>query len=140
MAELKTKESKASVGEFLASIEEKQKRADCKAIATMMREATGKRAKMWGKTIVGFDKYNYKYESGHSGSAAITGFSPRAQSISVYIMPGFTEFAPLMKKLGKYKTGKSCLYIKRLEDVDQKVLSRLIKASVKEMHRRYNKN
>ena len=140
MAELKTKESKASVGIFLASIDEKQKRADCKVIAKMMREATGKRAKMWGKTIVGFDKYNYKYESGHSGSAAITGFSPRAQSISVYIMPGFTEFAPLMKKLGKYKTGKSCLYIKRLEDVDQKVLSRLIKASVKEMQRRYNKN
>ena len=140
MAELKTKESKASVGEFLASIDDMQKRADCKAVAKMMREATGKRAKMWGKTIVGFDKYNYQYESGHSGSAAITGFSPRAQSISIYIMPGFTEFAPLMEKLGKYKTGKSCLYIKRLEDVDQKVLSRLIKASVKEMQRRYNKN
>ena len=140
MAELKTKESKASAGIFLASIDEKQKRADCKVIAKMMREATGKRAKMWGKTIVGFDKYNYQYESGHSGSAAITGFSPRAQSISIYIMPGFTKFAPLMKKLGKYKTGKSCLYIKCLEDVDQKVLSRLIKASVKEMHRRYNKN
>ena len=94
---------------------------------------------MWGNTIVGFDKYNRKYESGHSGSAAITGFSPRAQSISVYIMPGFSKFAALMKKLGKYKTGKSCLYIKRLEDVDLKVLLRLIKACVQEMHRRYDK-
>jgi len=139
MAELKTTENKASVREFLASIDDKQKRADCKVIARMMQEATGKRAKMWGKTIVGFDKYNYQYESGHTGSAAITGFSPRAQNISVYIMPGFEKFAPLMKKLGKYKTGKSCLYIKRLEDVDQKILGRLIKASVKEMHRRYDK-
>lgn len=140
MAELKTTENKANVGEFLASIDDKQKRADCKAIAKIMREATGKRAKIWGNTIVGFDKYNNKYESGHSGSAAITEFSPRAQSISIYIMPGLTKFAPLMKKLGNYKTGKSCLYIKRLEDVDQKVLSRLIKASVKEMHCRYEKN
>jgi len=140
MAELKTKENKASVSEFLAAIDDRRKRADCKVIAKMMREATGKRAKMWGNTIVGFDKYDYKYESGHSGSAAITGFSPRAQSISVYIMPGFTKFGALMKKLGNYKTGKSCLYIKCLDDVDQKVLSRLIKASVIEMHRRYDKN
>ena len=140
MADLKTTENKASVSEFLAAIDDRQKRADCKAIAKMMREATGKRAKMWGKSIVGFDKYNYQYDSGHSGSAAITGFSPRAQSISVYIMPGFGKFAALMKKLGKYKTGKSCLYIKRLEDVDQDVLSHLIKESVVEMRRRYNKN
>jgi hypothetical protein len=105
----------------------------------MMREATGKRAKMWGTSIVGFDKYDYKYESGRCGTFMLTGFSPRAQNISVYIMPGFKKFGALMKKLGKHKTGKSCLYIKRLADVDQKVLSRLIKESVKEMRRIYEK-
>lgn len=140
MAELKTKETKASVREFLASLDDKQKRADCKAIARMMREATGKKAKMWGKTIVGFDKYDYKYASGRSGTFMLTGFSPRAQNLVVYIMPGFGKYAGLMKKLGKYKTGKSCLYIKRLEDVDQNVLARLIRMSVKDMHSKYGRN
>lgn len=139
MAELKTKENSASVSNFLNAIDDKQKRADCKAIAKMMRDATGKRAKMWGTSIVGFDKYDYKYDSGHSGTSIITGFSPRAQNISVYIMPGFKKFSALMDKLGKHKTGRSCLYIKRLDDVDQKVLSRLIKESVKEMRRIYKK-
>ncbi len=137
MAELKTKQNNASVRDFLNTVDDKQKRADCKTIAKMMREATGKRAKMWGTAIVGYDVYDYKYESGRSGSFMITGFSPRAQNISVYIMPGFKKFGPLMDKLGKYKTGKSCLYIKRLEDVDQKVLACLISASVKEMRRIY---
>ena len=139
MAELKTKENSASVSDFLNAIDDRQKRADCKAIAKMMRDATGKRAKMWGTSIVGFDKYDYKYDSGHSGAAIITGFSPRAQNISVYIMPGFKKFSALMNRLGKHKTGSSCLYIKRLEDVDQKILSRLIKDSVKEMRRIYKK-
>lgn len=139
MAELKTKATGASVTSFLNAIDDKVKRADCKAIAKMMRDATGKRARMWGKTIVGYDKYDYVYASGRSGTFMITGFSPRVQNISIYIMPGFGKFDALMKKLGKYKTGKSCLYIKKLDDVDQKVLSRLIKESVKEMRRRYNK-
>lgn len=137
MAELKTKANKASVAGFLNSIADKQKRADCKAIAKMMRDATRKRAKMWGTAIVGYDKYDYKYASGRSGTFMITGFSPRAQNIAVYIMPGFKKFAGLMNKLGKHKTGKSCLYIKRLDDVDEKVLFRLIKESVNEMRRKY---
>lgn len=140
MAELKTKVNKASVAGFLSGIADKQKRADCKAIAKMMRDATGKRAKMWGTAIVGYDKYDYKYASGRSGTFMITGFSPRAQNIAVYIMPGFKKFAGLMNKLGKHKTGKSCLYIKRLDDVDQKVLFRLIKESVNEMRRKYPGN
>jgi len=138
MAELKTKQNAASVSDFLAKIDDRQKLADCKAIAKIMRDATGKRARMWGTSIVGFDKYDYNYDSGHSGSAAITGFSPRAQNISIYIMPGFKKYGVLMKKLGKHKTGKSCLYIKRLDDVDRKVLTRLIKDSVKEMRRIYH--
>lgn len=137
MAELKTKVNKASVASFMNDIADKQKRADSKAVAKMMRDATGKRAKMWGSAIVGYDNYDYKYASGRSGTFMITGFSPRAQNIAVYIMPGFTKFAGLLNKLGKHKTGKSCLYIKRLEDVDEKVLFRLINESVKEMRRKY---
>ena len=137
MAELKTKENKASVSRFINSIEDPQKRADCKKIATLMREATGKRAKMWGDSIVGYGKYGYRYRSGRSGTWMLTGFSPRARNITVYIMPGFGKFAPLLEKLGKHKTAKSCLYIKRLEDVDEKVLSALITDSVREMQRIY---
>lgn len=137
VAELKTKENKASVSKFLSTIEDRQKRADCKAVSKLMREATGKTAKMWGKAIVGFDKYDYTYASGRSGTFMITGFSPRAQNITIYIMPGFGRFGALMKKLGKYKTGKSCLYIKRLEDVDKKILARLIRDSIQEMRRKY---
>lgn len=137
MAELKTRETKASVTAFLNSIEDRQKRADCKLIAKMMREATGKRARMWGSAIVGYDRYDYRYASGRSGTFMITGFSPRAQNIAVYIMPGFSKFGPLLAKLGKHSTGKSCLYIKRLADVDQKVLAQLITKSVQAMRRKY---
>ena len=137
MAELKTKKTSASVAVFLNSVEDKKKRADCKVIAKMMREATGKRAKMWGSAIIGFDSYDYTYESGRSGSWPVCGFSPRAQNISVYIMPGFSKFEKLLDRLGKFKIGKSCLYIKSLGDVDEKVLNKLIAASVKEMRRMY---
>jgi hypothetical protein len=137
MAELKTKKTNASVAAFLNAVEDKKKRADCKVIAKMMREATGKRAKMWGSAIVGFDSYDYTYDSGRSGSWPVCGFSPRAQNISVYFMPGFSKFEKLVGRLGKFKTGKSCLYIKSLGDVDEKVLNKLIAASVKEMRRMY---
>ena len=137
MAELKTKQTKASVAAFLSTVTDKTKRADCKLVAKMMREATGKRAKLWGTSIVGFDSYDYTYESGRSGTWPICGFSPRAQNMSIYIMPGFKKFEKLMMKLGKFKTGRSCLYIKNLDDVDLKVLNTLIKASVKEMRRIY---
>ena len=139
MAELKTKKNKASVTDFMNGISDPQKRKDCRAIARMMREATGKRAKMWGSSIVGYDSYDYAYASGQSGEWPITGFSPRARNISIYIMSGFKGQAALLKKLGKHKTGASCLYIKRLDDVDEKVLSRLIRDSVKAMRRKYHK-
>jgi hypothetical protein len=137
MAELKTKRTNASVAAFLNAVEDKNKRYDCKVIAKMMREATGKRAKMWGSAIVGFDSYDYIYDSGRSGSWPVCGFSPRAQNISVYIMPGFSKFEKLVGRLGKFKTGKSCLYIKSLGDADEKVLNKLIAAAVKEMRRMY---
>jgi len=137
MAELKTQANDASVAGFLKGIADPQKRADCKAIAKMMRAATGKRAKMWGAGIVGFGRYRYRYASGRSGEFMLTGFSPRAQNISVYIMPGFSRFGALLKKLGKHSTGKSCLYMKRLADVDASILERLIRESVEEMRRKY---
>ena len=137
MAENKTKPTKASVTEFMNSIEDRQKRSDARKVAAMMRKATGKRAKMWGPGIVGFGTYHYKYASGREGDFLVTGFSPRKQALSVYIMPGFSRFESLLKKLGKYKTGKSCLYIKRLSDVDEKVLERLIVESVRQMRKQY---
>lgn len=138
MAENKTKETKESVAAYLNSIEDKRKRADAKKVAAMMRKATGKRAKMWGAAIVGYGSYRYKYESGREGDWILVGFSPRKQNLVVYIMPGFDEFPTLMKKLGKYKTGKSCLYLNKLDDVDHGVLQKLIDQSVKLMRKRYS--
>jgi len=137
MAENKTQPTQASVASFLNGIDDKERRRDCKKIAAMMRAATGNRAKMWGASIVGFGRYHYKYASGREGDFMITGFSPRAQSLTLYIMPGFKNFEPLMKKLGKFKTGKSCLYIKQLSDVDENVLQRLVEGSVRYMRRKY---
>lgn len=137
MAELKTQPTRASVTEFLAGIDDRQQRADAKKVAAMMRRATGKRAKMWGASIVGYGSYHYKYASGREGDFMITGFSPRKKALTVYIMPGFRGLKKMMEKLGKYKTGKSCLYIKNLSDVDEKVLERLIDESVRQMRKRY---
>ncbi len=137
MAELKTKPTRASVATFINSVDERQRRADSRKVATMMRKATGKRAKMWGTSIVGYGTYQYTNTAGDGFEWPITGFSPRKQALTIYIMPGFSHFDTLMKKLGKYKTGKSCLYIKRLSDVDEKVLQRLIDASVKRMRKAY---
>jgi hypothetical protein len=137
LAENKTKPIKASVTSFISSIEDEQRRRDAKKVAAMMREATGSRAKMWGANIVGYGTYHYKYESGREGDFLITGFSPRKQALTLYIIPGFNHFESLMSKLGNYKTGKSCLYIKRLSDVDEKILKRLIVGSVKHMRKNY---
>lgn len=137
MAENKTKPTRASVATFINGIEDKQKRRDARKVAAMMRSATGSRARMWGVNIVGFGEYHYKYASGREGDFLITGFSPRKQALTVYVIPGFKHFESLMSKLGKYKTGKSCLYIKRLSDVDEKVLDRLIVRSVKYMRTNY---
>ena len=137
MVENKTKPTGVSVTAFLNAIDDNERRRDCKKIAAMMRAATGKRAKMWGSSIVGYGRYHYKYARGREGDFMITGFSPRAQALTLYIMPGFKQFELLMKKLGKYKTGKSCLYIKRLSDIDESVLQRLIEGSVRHMRKKY---
>ena len=138
LAENKTKPTRASVTAFINGIEDRQKRSDAKKIAAMMRAATGSRAKMWGPNIVGFGQYHYKYESGREGDFMITGFSPRKQAMTLYVIPGFKHFETLMSKLGTHRTGRSCLYIKRLSDVDEEVLGRLIAASVKHMRKNYD--
>ena len=138
MAENKTKETTASVTSFLNAIDDQRMRIDARKIAAMMRRATGTRARMWGSSIVGYGKYHYKYASGREGDSALVGFSPRKQNLAVYIMPGFAPFSKFMNKLGKYKTGKSCLYVRKLDDVDHDVLEKLIAESVKVMRKRYN--
>jgi hypothetical protein len=140
MAENKTKKNTTSVASYLNAIDDPRKRSDAKKVAAMMRRATGKRARMWGSSIIGFGEYHYKYESGREGDWALVGFSPRKQNLVVYIMPGFDNFPALMKKLGKYKTGKSCLYLNKLDDVDHAVLEKLIGDSVKVMRKRYEVN
>lgn len=137
MSELKTKATNASVKAFLNAIKPDQKRTDARTLDKLMRRITGKKPKMWGASLVGYGTYKYKYESGHQGEWFITGFSPRKQNLVVYIMPGFETFKPQMKKLGKHKTGKSCLYINKLADVDLEILQELIAGSVEVMKDRY---
>lgn len=133
MAELKTKKTEASVEKFLNQVPDEARREDCFQIARLMEEITGDKPKMWGASIVGFGSYYYKYASGHEGEWPITGFSPRKQDLTLYIMPGFAEYGELMEQLGKHRTGKSCLYIKRLSDIHVPTLKKLIRASVKHM-------
>lgn len=128
-AELKTKVNDASVDDFLNLIEDEQKRKDCFEIAKMMETAIKQNPKMWGPSIVGFGEYHYVYASGHEGDTCIIGFSPRKQNLTLYISQSFDS--PLMKKLGKYKTSKACLYLKKLADVDTKVLQELINEAAK---------
>ena len=139
MAELKTQVTNASVSKFLNAVEDKQRRADCKTVVRLMREATGKVAKLWGTSLVGYGSYDYKYASGREGRWFLCGFSPRAQSVTLYILPGIGEFDSLMSKLGQYKTGKSCLYLKNLDDVDLAILKQLIDESVKHMRSKYER-
>jgi len=137
LAELKTRRNNASVGTFLGAIEDKHQRADARKISAMMRAATGSRAKMWGTAIVGFGSYHYKYASGQEGDWHLVGFSPRKKNLTLYIMSGFGGFEKLMAKLGKYTTGKSCLYIRQLDDVDAATLRKLIEESVADMRKKY---
>lgn len=130
MAELRTRKTEASVDAFLDSVTDDSRRADCRTITDIMRRATGAEPKLWGPAIVGFGDYHYKYDSGREGDWFLTGFSPRKKELSLYIMAGFERYDDLLAKLGKYRTGKSCLYLKRLADVELTVLEELVKQSV----------
>ena len=138
MAETKTKPTEVSVNEYIAQIEDAQKRADSAVLIDMMQRITGEKPKMWGPSIIGFGSYHYKYASGHEGDTCVAGFSPRKAELSIYL---WSEAEPwrekLLAKLGKHRMGKSCLYVKRLEQIDLKVLEELVKQSLKVVRERY---
>jgi hypothetical protein len=137
MAEQKTKPTGQSVQGFIGSIADEGVRDDCTELIRIMKNITGEEPTLWGGSIIGFGKYHYKYDSGHEGYSCLTGFSPRKQNISLYVMPGLTDRTNLLSKLGKHKAGKGCLYIKRLSDVDSGVLEMLIKESVSYLKEKY---
>ena len=137
MAENKTKPTEADVGAFIEAVPDPQRREDGRKVRAMMERISGEPAKMWGPSIVGFGRYHYRYDSGHEGDMARTGFSPRAKELVLYLTDGFPRHQALMDRLGKYRTGKSCLYIKRLSDVDESVLEALIAESLDYMREKY---
>ncbi len=133
MSDVKTKKNEASVEGFLKSVENENRREDSFVVLDLMKEVTGEKPTMWGTSIVGFGTYRYKYASGREGDWMKVGFSPRKKNLTLYIMDGFSSYDSLLDELGKYSTGKSCLYINKLEDVDQVVLKELVKQSVETM-------
>lgn len=135
MAELKTKPNDRSVDRFLKSIDDDHKRRDAVALVDLMRQVTQEEPRMWGSSIVGFGSYHYRYASGREGDWFLVGFSPRKQNLTLYIMSGFEQYDELLKSLGKYTTGKACLYVKRLEDVHLPTLRKLVRQSVKHMRK-----
>ncbi len=139
MAENKTKPHNASVPAFLKAVENERRRRDALTVNELMKRITGEKPTMWGPTMVGFGNYHYKYDSGHEGDYFLTGFSPRKANLVLYIMPGYGQFDDIMARLGKHKTGKCCLYINKLDDIDLDVLEELIEKSVAWMRNKYGK-
>jgi hypothetical protein len=137
MAENKTQPTRLSVSEFLSGIEDERRRRDAKALDKLFRGITGEKPVLWGPSIVGYGSYHYKYDSGREGDSMRIGFSPRKQNLTLYIMPGFRDYSSLLKELGKHKTGKSCLYVKTLEDVKVGVLKKLARKAWHDMKKRY---
>lgn len=138
MSENKTIPTNASVIGFLNSIENETRRNDSFSILEKMKKITGKPAVMWGNSIVGFGSYHYKYDSGREGDMPLTGFSPRKQNLTLYILDGFDKCQELLQNLGPHKTGKSCLYIKKLSDIDMDILTKLISTSFIHFNKKYN--
>src|SRR5262245_32880309 len=137
MAQLKTKATKASVGAYLASRASAEQLTDCKALMAMFKRITKQPAKMWGPSIVGYGSYTYRYESGHTGVCCLAGFAVRGKELVVYLLPGDSKQQKLLSKLGKHKMGKSCLYFKRLADLDAKVLESLVVNCIAETKHRH---
>lgn len=135
MAENRTQPTGASVDEFIAAVENERRRHDARAVLELMRAVTGEEPVMWGDSIVGFGQYHYEYDSGREGDWFLAGFAPRKSNLVVYIMSGFPRHAELMQKLGKHRTGSSCLYISKLDDVDRDVLRDLVRRSVEHMRK-----
>lgn len=132
---LKTTKNDQSVEDFLNRVDDEKKRTDSFSILRLMKDVTGEEPQMWGDSMIGFGTYQYKYASGREGEWFLTGFSPRKQNLTLYIMSGFSEYETLLEKLGKYKTGKSCLYLNTLEDVNLDVLEELVRLSCEHMEK-----
>lgn len=130
---LKTQRNAGSVKQFLDKVPDERRRDDARAVSAIMEDVTGEKPAMWGTSMVGFGSYHYKYESGQEGDWPLVAFAPRKDSLTLYIMPGFKDYSGLLEKLGKHKTGRSCLYIKSLEDVHVPTLKTLVRQSVKHM-------
>ena len=137
MAENKTKPTDASVEDYIAARGSEQQRADCRELMALLEKATRQPPRMWGPSIVGFGSYRYRYESGHSGEAPLAGFAIRGRELVIYLVPEQDEQKSLLSRLGPHKMGKSCLYFKRLADLDRSVLEKLVVGSVAEVRRRY---
>ena len=135
MAELKTRPTDADVNAFLDNVADERRRADARAVCDLMHKITGREPVLWGSSIIGFGSYTYEYASGQTGDWPLTGVSPRKQALTVYVMSGFDEYDSLLAQLGPHKTGRSCLYIRNLDKVDQKVLARLIRKSVAQLRK-----
>lgn len=137
MPQRKTTQNEADVHAFLDAVENPRRRADARQLLALMQEVTGEPPKMWGSSIVGFGSYHYRYASGLEGDSLVVGFAPRKQNLVLYIMPGFSRYAELLARLGKFRAGKSCLYVNKLDDVDPGVLAELVRDSVADMRRRH---
>lgn len=133
MADLKTKVTDKSVDTFLSEVEDEGRRADCYKVLGLMREVTGAHPKMWGESIVGFGAYHYKYASGREGDWMVTGFSPRKRDLTIYILPGLDGLEDTLDRLGKFKNSKSCVYLKKLDDVDTEILRELVVEGIKRL-------
>ncbi len=134
---MKTRPNDASVKDFLAKAGNERRRGEALALLELMKGVTGEEPVMWGDSIVGFGSYHYRYASGREGDWPLAGFSPRKHALTLYIMSGFAKHGELLSRLGRHRTGKSCLYLKRLEDVDLNVLRELVERSVEEVSTRY---
>ena len=137
MAQNKTVQTERGVADFLAAVEPERRLLDAQALDRLFRAATGFEPRMWGDSIVGYGRYDYRYDSGREGSSLATGFSPRKTALSIYIMPGYADFGDILARLGKHKTGKACLYVNKLDDIDTDVLSELICAGLDDLGRRW---
>jgi len=138
MTENRTAPTDERVEYFIKAVGDDHKRSDSWDLIAMMTEITGREPRMWGSRLVGFGQYHYRYESGREGDSFITGFSPRKSALTIYIMPGFSEYGDLLRRLGPHRTGKSCLYLKNLDAVDREVLREIIRDSVDRMRKRYD--
>ena len=137
MSEPKTRLNDSNVEEFLAAVENDRRREDSFTVLDLMKRITGEEPKMWGTAIVGFGSYRYRYASGRTGDWPRIAFSPRKQNLTLYLMPGFSNYDDLLSRLGKHRTGKSCLYLNKLADVDMDVLEELVTDSLEAMSEKY---